>query len=80
MWMKIGNGQFVRRPFLNFPAKQDIVLKIKQICHLEYKTPEQMPFIFFISHLVLELWEKVWNVSPLVRPIKRFYLKRYTIW
>jgi len=44
--MKIGNGKFVRRPFLDFPAKQDVVLKIKQICHIEYKTPEQMPFIF----------------------------------
>ena len=27
-----------------FPAKQDIFLKIKELCHLEHKTPEQMPF------------------------------------
>ena len=27
-----------------FPAKQDIVLIIKEICHLQHKTPEQMPF------------------------------------
>jgi len=31
---------------LDFPAKQDIVLKIKETCHLEHKTPEQMPFKF----------------------------------
>ena len=30
----------------DFPAKQDIVLKIKETCHLEHKTPEQMPFNF----------------------------------
>ena len=29
---------------LNFPAKQDIALKIKEMCHLEHKTPEQVPF------------------------------------
>ena len=29
---------------LKFPAKQDIVLKIEEMCHLEHKTPEQMPF------------------------------------
>ena len=32
---------------LNFPAKQDILLKIKELCHLEHKTPEQMPFKMF---------------------------------
>ena len=32
--------------FLNFPAKQDILLKIKEMCHLEHKTPEQMPLKF----------------------------------
>ena len=31
---------------LKFPAKQDIVLKIKEICYLKHKTPEQMPFKF----------------------------------
>ena len=29
---------------LKFSAKQDIDLKIKEMCHLEHKTPEQMPF------------------------------------
>ena len=41
---------------LEFPAKQDIVLKIKEMCHLENKTPEQMPIKFFkISHLDLDI-------------------------
>ena len=31
---------------LDFPAKQDIVLKIKELFYLEHKTPEQMPFKF----------------------------------
>ena len=31
---------------LDFSAKQDIVLKIKEMRHLEHKTPEQMPFKF----------------------------------
>ena len=31
---------------LDFSAIQDIVLKIKETCHLEHKTPEQMPFKF----------------------------------
>ena len=32
---------------LDFPAKQDIILKIKELCHLEHNTPEQMPFKFW---------------------------------
>ena len=28
---------------LDFPTKQDVVLKIKERCHLEHKKPEQMP-------------------------------------
>ena len=31
---------------LNFPDEQGIVLKIKEMCHIEHKTPEQMPFKF----------------------------------
>merc|ERR1712121_118102 len=31
---------------LNFPAKQDIFLKIKELCHIVQKTSEQMPFRF----------------------------------
>ena len=31
---------------LDFPAKQDIPLKIKELCHLEHKTRKQMPFKF----------------------------------
>ena len=30
-----------------FPAKQDIFLKIKDMCHLAYMKPEQLPFRFF---------------------------------
>ena len=29
---------------LDFPAKQDIVLKIKEMCHLEQNTPEQIMY------------------------------------
>ena len=29
-----------------FPAKQDIFLKIKELCHIDHKTREQMPFTF----------------------------------
>ena len=40
----------------DFPAKQDIVLRIKEICNLQHKTPEQMPFKFLkISHLDIEI-------------------------
>jgi len=31
---------------LDFPAKQNIVLKIKELCHLEHKISERMPFKF----------------------------------
>ena len=31
---------------VNFPAKQDIFLKIKELYHLVHKTLEQMPFTF----------------------------------
>ena len=39
---------------LDFPAKQDIFLKIKELCHLEHKTPEQMPFKF-LRYLISSL-------------------------
>ena len=31
---------------LKFPAKHNVVLKNKEMCHLEHKTPEQMLFKF----------------------------------
>jgi len=31
---------------LKFPAKQDIVFKIKEMCHLENTKPEKNPFNF----------------------------------
>ena len=31
---------------LDFPVKHDIILKIKEMCHLAHKTPEQMPLEF----------------------------------
>ena len=32
---------------LDFLAKQDILLKIEELCHLANTKPEQMPFNFF---------------------------------
>ena len=67
---------------LNFPAKQDIFLKIKELCHLEHKTPEQMPFKFLRYPIWIKRYEEKSEmsgrklVSESVRNIKRSYLKR----
>ena len=42
---------------LDFPAKQDIVLKIKDMCHLERKTPEQMPFKLLSNFIQISRYE-----------------------
>ena len=42
---------------LDFPAKQDIVLKIKEMCHLEHKTPEQVPFKFLRNFIQISRYE-----------------------
>ena len=42
----------------DFPAKKDIVLKIKVICHLKHKTHEQMPFKFLGYLIYISRYEE----------------------
>ena len=61
------------------PAKQDIVLKIKEMCHLEHKTPEQMPFNLFGYLIYFSRYEGKSEMSVFTAAILNFPAKKYIV-
>ena len=47
----VGKWSVCKAAIFKFPAKQYILLKTKEMCHLEHKTPEQMP-LKFLRYLI----------------------------
>ena len=62
------------------PAKQDIVLKSKEMCHLEHKTPEQMPFNLFGYLIFFSRYEGKSEISVFTEAILDFPAKNILFW
>jgi len=60
---------------LKFPAKQYIVLKIKEMCHPVHKTPEQMPFKFLRYLIYISRYEEKSEMSVCTEAILNFPAK-----